>query len=66
VALGSVHDTRGHESFSSLMAWRFAVDRGMVVEGRSYPTWPEALSAAGIPPGELMKVPAHPDLPLQA
>lgn len=50
VALGTVHDSRGRESLSSRVGWRFAVQQGMVVEGRSYPTWPEALQAAGIRP----------------
>jgi ketosteroid isomerase-like protein len=49
IALGTVFDTRGAQ-FTTRVGWNFAVEDGLIVEGRAYVSWDEAEEAAGRPP----------------
>jgi ketosteroid isomerase-like protein len=46
VVCGVVHDTRG-APFTTRVGWNFAVQDGLVIEGRAFPSWEEALTAGG-------------------
>jgi ketosteroid isomerase-like protein len=50
VVLGTVFDTRGGGSMAVRVGWNFAVEDGMMLEGRSYTSWDDARAAAGLGP----------------
>jgi len=51
VVLGTVRDLRGDGEFAVQVGWTFAVEDGLVVEGRAHQSWDEALAAAGLAEG---------------
>ena len=48
VVLGTVFDTRGGGTFTARVGWNFAVEEGLLIEGRSYMSWDEARRAGGL------------------
>jgi len=47
IVCGTVHDTRAGGSFTTRVGWLFAVEDGLVAEGRAFASWDEALLAGG-------------------
>jgi ketosteroid isomerase-like protein len=47
LALGTVIDSRGDQTFAVRVGWVFSFRNGLVVRGRAYPDWATALAAVG-------------------
>jgi len=44
IVCGVEHDSRA-AAFATRVGWNFAVEGGLVIEGRAFPSWEEAMSA---------------------
>jgi ketosteroid isomerase-like protein len=47
VALGTVRDDRNQAPFTTRVGWTFAVEDGLIIEGRAHESWEEARRIAG-------------------
>jgi ketosteroid isomerase-like protein len=47
VALGTVRDDRNEAPFTTRVGWTFAVEDGLIIEGRAHESWEEARRIAG-------------------
>jgi ketosteroid isomerase-like protein len=47
VALGTVRDDRDEAPFTTRVGWTFAVEDGLIIEGRAHESWEEARRFAG-------------------
>jgi ketosteroid isomerase-like protein len=47
LALGTVIDSRGEQTFAVRVGWVFSFRNGLIVRGRAYPDWAATRAAVG-------------------
>jgi EAL domain-containing protein (putative c-di-GMP-specific phosphodiesterase class I)/ketosteroid isomerase-like protein len=58
LALGTVIDSRGEQTFAVRVGWVFSFRNGLIVRGRAYPDWAATRAAVGPSPKPALLAPA--------
>jgi ketosteroid isomerase-like protein len=58
LALGTVIDSRGEQTFAVRVGWVFSFHSGLIARGRAYPDWAAARAAVGPSATPTLLVPA--------